>query len=62
MIIGKNSVVKGFFLFLMAVITLLVAIKLFVAGGLFNSILAVVNIVFNAVAIVLLYKQWQYYK
>lgn len=62
MIVGKFSAIKGFFLFLMAVITLLVAIKLFVAGGVFNSILAVANIVFNATSIVILYKQWQYYK
>lgn len=58
MIVGKNSVVKGFFLFFMALVTILVLVKLCVAGGVFNIILAVANMVLNAIAIVLLYKMW----
>jgi hypothetical protein len=58
MIVGKNSAFKGFFLFLMGVITLLVVVKLIVAGGVFNSILAVADVVFNAIAIVILFKKW----
>lgn len=58
MIVGKNSVVKGFFLFLMALVTILVLVKLCVAGGVSNIILAVANMVLNAIAIVLLYKMW----
>lgn len=60
MIIGKYSAIKGFFLFLMAVVAIVVAVKLFVAGGVFNSILAVVEIITNIIAIILLWKQWQY--
>lgn len=60
MIIGKYSAIKGFFLFLMASVAIVVAVKLFVAGGVFNSILAVAEIITNAIAIILLWKQWQY--
>jgi hypothetical protein len=60
MIVGKFSAIKGFFLFLMAAVAIVVGIKLFVVGGAFNSILAVIEMVFNTIAIVLLYKQWQY--
>lgn len=58
MIVGKNSVVKGFFLFLMALVAILVLVKLCVVGGVSNIILAVANMVLNAIAIVLLYKMW----
>ena len=58
MIVGKFSAIKGFFLFLMALIAILVLVKLCVAGGVFNIILAVANVVLDAIAIVLLYKIW----
>jgi hypothetical protein len=62
MIVGRFSVVKGFFLFLMALVAILVLVKLCVVGGVFNIILAVANMVFNAIAIVLLYKSWSDYE
>lgn len=57
MIVGKHSALKGFGLFLYAVITILTLICC-VNNGSFWSVVGIINAVVNAVVIVKLFNYW----
>lgn len=57
MIIGKHSAIKGFGLFLYAIITLLVFICTVNVGS-FWAIVGIINAIVNTCIIVALFKYW----